>query len=286
MRLKSIAALLLKPIPDSLFSMAKYALYHKRIPKLHGQSLNEKVLRKKCGYVSEDERQLREKSADRLLVRDYITSLSSNVELIPLLWSGKVLSKEVWESLPNKFVIKARHGSKMVLIVDKTIHEYQTVYEKTEQWKKNNYYLLGREWVYKNTPRELVVEEFMTFESDVPPDYKFFCLNGRVELVQVDLDRYSSHTRNLYDKSFNLLDVELAFDKGALIEKPKLFDDAVKIASQISKDFDFMRVDLYILESRVYFGELTNFPGNCLERFSPESFDLELGAKLELKNAE
>ncbi|KAF7788303.1 hypothetical protein PRUB_a2928 [Pseudoalteromonas rubra] len=262
----------------------KYIIYRKQFPNLNGHSFNEKILRKKCGLISEEEKSLREVSADRLLVRDYVETLKSNVELIPLLWSGKVLMKEDWESLPDKFVIKARHGSQMVLIVDKKIHSYEFVLKKTEQWKKNDYYLLGREWVYKNTPRELVVEEFITFESDVPPDYKFFCLNGRVELVQVDLDRFSSHSRNLYNRHFELLDVKFKYEQGEKIAKPNLFDEAVEIATNLSKDFDFIRVDLYVLDDKVYFGELTNFPENGLGCFSPQSFDQELGAKLELNH--
>ncbi|TGE79854.1 hypothetical protein C7Y70_15200 [Pseudoalteromonas sp. KS88] len=284
MRLKLIIAKILQFIPDDIYSKCMYFLYQKKLPNINGNNFSEKLLRKKCGLLSQSEKQLREVIADRLLVRDYVESLNTDVKLIPLLWSGKSISQAIWDELPNKFVIKARHGSQMVLIVDKSTHNFVDVFAKTEEWKKIDYYLFGREWVYKNTPRELVVEEFISFESDIPPDYKFFCLNSQVELVQVDLGRFSSHKRNLYNRSFEGLEVTFKYQAGKTIAKPSLYDKAVLIAESLARDLDFIRVDLYILEDEIYFGELTNFPENCLVSFSPQSFDLELGQKMRLKN--
>ncbi|MCR9944550.1 ATP-grasp fold amidoligase family protein [Vibrio owensii] len=279
MNLKLTIAKCLGFIPDSLYSKTKFAIYHKKLPRKVASNFSEKLLQKKCGRMPESERVLRELVSDRWEVRQYIESKNSNVTLIPSLWHGELLTQDVWDSLPVRFVIKARHGSQMVLIVDKKKHSYDEVFSLTEEWKRQNYYLLGREWVYKNTPRHLVVEQFITFNSEVPPDYKFFCFNGRVELVQVDLDRFNGHSRNMYDPFFNKLPIKLQYPIGNDISKPKLFEKAVEIAQDLSKDFDFIRVDLYLLDDVIYFGELTNFPGNGLETFTPHSYDSELGSK-------
>ncbi|WP_140069261.1 ATP-grasp fold amidoligase family protein, partial [Vibrio parahaemolyticus] len=227
---------------------------------------------------------LRKLAADRIAVRDYVKSKSKNCNLIKMLWSGSELKNSDWESLPDKFVIKANHGSKMVKIVDKSKDSFKSIYDLTQEWLVRDYYKRGREWVYKDTPRTLIVEELLQFSDKVPPDFKFFCLNGKVSFVQVDLDRFNGHCRNIYSNRFDLLDVEYHFPRGYSIKKPSNFEDAVKISEELSSDFDFVRVDLYLLDDGIFFGELTNFPGNCLESFDDYSFDLEVGSKLVLNH--
>lgn len=269
---------------DNFISILAFVIRQKRIPRLYSpKSLTDKILNVKLNTKSQLS-ELRKLSADRLGVRDYISSKSSACRLIDILWSGVELCPDVWNSLPNKFVIKANHGSKMVMIVDKNKHSYEDVQRISKGWLSNDYYKKGKEWVYKDTTRKLLVEKFMNFSGDVPPDYKFFCLNGKVGFVQVDLDRFESHKRNIYTSDFRLLDVEYHFSQGNNIEKPRNFEAAIEIAEQLSAEFDFIRVDLYILPKGIYFGELTNFPGNCLEKFSDYSFDLDMGSKLVLNN--
>lgn len=267
---------------DNLFSICAYIVRQKRLPNLISpRSLSDKILHLKLN-PNHKLSGLRKLAADRIKVRDYVAEKSQSVQLIPLVWSGMELTEEVWTTLPEKFVIKANHGSKMVEIVEKSKANYEEIVNLTSKWKEIDYYKKGREWVYKDIERSLVVEQFIEFADDVPPDFKFFCLNGKVSFVQVDLDRFIEHTRNIYDRDFRLLDIEYNFPKGHEIDKPNFYDHAVSIAEELSIDFDFVRVDLYILDDGVYFGELTNFPGNCLERFRPYSFDLETGLKLKI----
>lgn len=268
---------LLKFIPDSWFSIIRYIVAHKKLPSLMGTTtFNEFLLNKKIGNIPHSEVETRKIISDRLLVREFVSNTNQHVTLVPFLWDGVNFTKDVWDDLPDTFVIKARHGSQMVKVVDKTNSNYDEIYDLTEVWKRHNYYLRGREWIYKDTPRELVVEQFISFGSDVPPDYKFFCSYGHVFIVQVDLSRFDNHKRNIYDRDFNLLPVEYIYGNGENIEKPKLFDEAINIAESLSKNFDFIRVDLYILDDEIYFGELTNFPENGLGKFNPKSFDQEL----------
>ncbi|MGL0818281.1 ATP-grasp fold amidoligase family protein [Vibrio vulnificus] len=266
---------------DIIFSTFAYVCRRREIPNiLNPKTLSEKILYKKL-FPTKFECNLRKLVSDRLAVREYVNKKGTTCILIPIHWSGETITKDVWESLPSKFVIKANHGSKMVKIVDKAEAEFSEIFELTELWKKTDYYKKGREWVYKDLPRTLLVEEYMTdLSGDVPPDYKFFCLNGKVEFVQLDLSRFKEHKRNLYDRKFNKLDVKLHFDNGDSVLRPSNYDEAVRVAEKLAEDFDFIRVDLYLLESGVHFGELTNFPGNCFEKFSPSSFDSVLGEKL------
>jgi hypothetical protein len=267
---------------DYIFSLFAFIYRQKKIPNIISpKSLTEKILtiKLKPNHFNSDLRRL---AADRYNVREYVNKNSEECKLIPLLWHGLEFTNEVWNSLPDKFVIKANHGSKMVKIVDKTVDDYDTVSSMVSGWLHLDYYKKGREWVYKDTPRFFVVEQYIEFSGDVPPDFKFFCLNGKVELIQVDFDRFKGHCRSLYSREFELLDVQYEFNRGGAISKPDSLEDAIDIAESLSAEFDFIRVDLYLLEDGIYFGELTNFPGNCLESFEPHSFDIKLGSKLDL----
>lgn len=267
-------------IIDNIFSILAFIIRQKRLPNLISpKSLTDKILLIKLNQKSKNS-SLRKLAADRIAVRDYVKSKSPNCNLIKMLWSGSELLIDDWESLPDKFVIKANHGSKMVKIVNKSEDSFKSIYDLTQEWLKRDYYKKGREWVYKDTPRTLLVEELLQFSEKVPPDFKFFCLNGKVNFVQVDLDRFNGHCRNIYSKRFDFLDVEYHFPRGYSIEKPCNFEDAIKISEELSSEFDFVRVDLYLLDDGIFFGELTNFPGNCLESFDNYSFDLEAGSQL------
>ncbi len=267
---------------DNLFSFLAYVIRQKKIPRL----FNPKTLTEKIFFLKLRPNlklsPLRRQVADRIQVRNFVNENSTTCKLIPLLWKGEVFTEEVWNDLPNKFVIKANHGSKMVRIVDKKNTNFKEVYADTERWKKIDYYKKGREWVYKGLDRTILVEKFIDFGKEVPPDFKFFCLNGKVQFVQVDLDRFKKHRRNIYSKDFEPINVKYQFENGHRIVRPRLYQEAVKISEQLSEEFDFIRVDLYILEDNIYFGELTNFPGNCLEKFIPHSFDVEMGNFLSL----
>lgn len=271
---------ILGSLPDSIFIRLAYLVRQRRIPNFR----TPKTLNEKLGYIklNRTNYQLRCDVVDRLKVRDYVQCEAPSCELIKNLWVGKRFDREVWNGLPQKFVIKANHGSGMVKVVDKSNDSFDGVSSSADAWLVTDYAHRGREWFYAAVEPCLIVEEFLQFKNDVPPDYKFFCINGHVEMVQVDLDRFNGHVRNLYSRDFKLMGASLHYPKGYVIEKPSMYEKALEIAELLAVDFDFIRVDLYLLEERVLFGELTNIPGNGLERFDPFALDVELGAKLRL----
>jgi hypothetical protein len=188
-------------------------------------------------------------------------------------------------ALPQAFALKANHGSGMTCIVlDKDKADYEIVRRKAHDWLSTDYSWRCREWVYHQLPRLLVIEELLDFGAQqVPLDFKFFCIHGRVELLVVDFDRFSGHKRDLYDREFHRLDAEhMAFPAGPGMEKPAMYERAVGIAEALAAPFDVIRVDLYLSEQEVYFGELTMFPEAGMGRFRPRSIDFQLGAKLRL----
>ena len=218
--------------------------------------------------------------ADRQKARDYVSNKSEECKLVEVFWAGSVFTRQVWDALPSQFVIKANHGSNMTEIVDKATTKFDDVSDKVASWLRKDYSKYGREWVYRDLDRYLIVEEKLSVNGSIPPDFKFFVCNGAVELVQVDLARFSDHRRNLYSRDFCQLDATLKYPSTGSLDKPLAYDKAIRIAEQLSEEFDFIRVDLYLVGADVYFGELTNTPENGYAKFTPTSLDFELGQKL------
>jgi len=273
-------------LPDKAYANVRYKLERGFFPDLiNPVRLTEKIQLLKLF----DRNPLRQRVADRIKMRDYVAEKSSSDHLIPILGVYDTFEEEDWRLLPNQFVLKANHGCGFVKIIrDKSSIEFDHIKQITREWQEQDYSTLGREWVYKNLPRSIIAEELLLGESgDIPRDYKFTCIHGRVEFTQVDIGRFNDQKRNLYDRDFNLLDVKLLYPqfKGEL-EKPAKWDEAVQLAETLAADFDFIRVDLYLVADKIFVGELTNFPGSGFIGFEPDQFDKTLGKKLSLSYRE
>ncbi|NGP78027.1 hypothetical protein G3570_15365 [Balneolaceae bacterium YR4-1] len=228
---------------------------------------------------------LRKLVADRIQVRNYVANRIGKDHLIPLLGTYETIARNDWIGLPDKFVLKANHGCGMLEIVrDKSIYDFNHIREKTEEWKNTDYYRVGREWVYKELPRKIIAEELLLDEEEeIPEDFKFFCFDGHVKVIQIDFNRFGDQKRNLYDRDFNLLDARLLYPRYEKpVSKQENLDRAIEIAETLSQNFNFIRVDLYLMKQQIYFGELTNYPGNGFKPFEPESMNIKMGELLTL----
>lgn len=269
-------------LSDKLYAKVRYQLEMDRPLNL----ASPKRFTEKIQYIKLYERtNLRQQVADRTQVREYVARKAGEEYLIPLLGVFDELTPENWENLPSQFVLKANHGCGMLEIVkDKDRADYQTVRKKSERWKSTNYYRIGREWVYKDIPRTIVAEKLILDSSgSIPSDYKFFCFDGQVEVIQVDIGRFNDQKRNLYDRNFNRLQAKLLYPNfEGSPDKPARLDEAIDVAEKLSAGFNFIRVDLYVLENHVYFGELTNYPGNGFIPFEPDEMEYKMGSLLKL----
>jgi len=232
-----------------------------------------------------DRTELRKKVADRRRVRHYVSARIGEQHLVPLYEVFDKLTPDIWKSLPDQFVLKANHGCEMVKIIsDKTNADYSEIEQITGNWMAINYFNIGREWVYKDLKRTILAEKLLLDENmQIPSDYKFFCFDGKVKLIQIDFNRFGNQKRNLYDPDFNRTVGRLLYSNfEGDVSKPAGLDQAVEIAESLSKEFSFIRVDLYIVKNHVYFGELTNYPGNGFIEFRPESLEQHVGSLLQL----
>ena len=228
---------------------------------------------------------------DKYLVRDYVSEKGLSSILVPLLARYDSLAKIDWNSLPNQFVIKTTHGGggqNVIVCHDKNLLSMDEVQSKLSfaphPVKPNS---LGREWAYYGLNPGIVVEELL-INQEAPEaginDYKFFCYSGHVEYVVVDVDRYIGHKRNFYDREWNNLHVVSdcpAADRE--IKRPENYEKMLEIAETLSKDFPFVRVDLYNIEGKIYFGELTFYPWSGYVQFIPDEADFLFGEDFDLR---
>lgn len=220
-----------------------------------------------------------EAMADKFRVRQIIKDQLGEELLIPLLGIYKSPEHIDYDLLPDKFVLKATHGSGWNIIChDKETLQPQIVERKFKRWLSMNPYYLSREWQYKNIVPKILCEEYL---SDNLNDYKLFCFHGKVKYIQVDVDRFTSHTRNIYDTNWNLLDWEITYPRHRKsIAKPAKLDYMIRISETLAADFIFVRIDLYHHLNRIYFGEITFFPEGGAGPFDSYNSDLKFGEGL------
>ena len=192
-------------------------------------------------------------------------------------------------SFPERYVIKANHGSGWNIIINENNRfnpmEHRVIMDR---WLGQNYYKIGREWVYKNVKPKILVERYIepSFMREYGLlDFKIFCFSGRPLYIQVDFNREKNHKRNIYDLEWNLLKMKKHYDNLNInLVKPKFIDDILYLCEKLSKNIPYCRIDFYYAE-KIIFGEITFYPGNGFEQIYPFKFDRILGKSLVLPNS-
>lgn len=225
------------------------------------------------------------KMVDKYEVREYIKKTIGEEYLIPLLGVYDKIEDINFDELPNRFVLKTTHDSGTVVICkDKKTFDKKNAIKKLKKRLKRKYFYLYREWPYKDIKPRIIAEEYMEEKKQGSlNDYKFYCFDGQPKMMFVVIDRDTETKTNFYDMNFKKLDLQQCypnFDKK--IEKPKQFDEMVKLSKILSKDIPHIRVDFYIINNKVYFGELTFFDAAGLDKFNPSYYDEWLGNHINL----
>lgn len=203
---------------------------------------------------------------DKYEVKKIVASILGEEYIIPTLGVWDKFDDIDFDSLPNQFVLKCTHDSGgLVICRDKNKLNINTAREKIEKCLKTSYYKSYREWPYKNVKPRIIAEQFMEESSEAGlPDYKFFCFNSDVDCVMLCLDRHIGDTKfYFFDKKWNLLRYNIrgkAAPADFSLPKPQCIDEMFRIASKLSTNHPFSRIDLYQVKGKVYFGEITFYP--------------------------
>ncbi len=224
---------------------------------------------------------------DKYEVKKYIMDNLGEEYVIPTIQICDNFDDINFKELPDKFVIKCTHDSSSVMICkDKNNFDFKMCREKMEKSLKHNYYYGGREWPYKNVKPRILIEKYMCDDKIKElRDYKFFCFNGKVEYFKIDFDRFTNHGANYYDKNKKLVSLgEVVcppnFNKKLII--PKTIDKMIELASKLSQNIPFVRVDFYDVNGQIYFGEMTFYPASGFGKFIDQEWDLRLGDLIDL----
>lgn len=212
--------------------------------------------------------------ADKYRVREYVKSKIGEEYLIPLYFVTDNLTEEQWEHLPNSFVIKPTHDNGTVRVVkDKTKVNKNKILKDMELALKLDYGKVSMENFYSDIPRKIIAEKYL---KDNIEDYKFHCFKDKIFLERITKIGLGS----MYDiEKWKNLKFSIGYDvDGTTYEKPKKFEEMVEIAKKLSEDFEYVRVDLYNVDGKIYVGELTFCESSGFGKFTDEAWDYKFGS--------
>lgn len=224
---------------------------------------------------------------DKYLVKKYVADIIGEEYIIPTIGIWDSVEDIDFGMLPNQFVLKCTHDSGGLCICkDKSKLDVVQARNKIKKSLNTDFYLLAREWPYKNVKRRVLAEQYMEdIETQELRDYKFFCFNGRPEFLFIATGRQSQ--KEPYFDFFDMDFKHLSFKHGhpnspILPDKPKNFELMKQLSEKLSQGFSHVRVDLYEINGKVFFGELTFFHHSGMVPFEPQEWDYKIGELIKL----
>ena len=283
-----------------------YAMLGKRLKLSHPVDFNEKVQWLKLHYRNP----LMVTCADKWAVRKYVKDRIGEKYLAKCIGVYDEVDKIHVDELPDKFVLKATHGSGWNIICpDKSKIDWNLAKKKMRKWLKSDFSKVGREWQYHDIKPRILCEEFLEdLEYGMLRDYKLFTFNGETKYIWVDftesrnadnkvLSQDIGYSKPIISKELvryrNIYDTEWHFmsGRGSLYpcydsprqKKPEYLNEMIEMARRLASDFPVCRVDFYVIGGKkLVFGELTFSPGNGCNAFYPQSFNDELGTYIKI----
>lgn len=223
--------------------------------------------------------------ADKYKVRKYVEECGLKKILIPILGVWNNSAEIELNKLPNKFILKANHGSGdefYSIIFDKSdeIRMKQEL-KKLDNSLKINFAKESCEYHYKTIKPKIVAEQFLEDENKRLTDYKILCFKGNPKYILVCSERNKG--RDYFDLNWNYVPfAKEEYRSKKEIKKPKNLEKMIEYASVLAKPFSFARIDFYNLNGEVYFGEITLTPAACFHYNITDEAQLTLGKLIEL----
>lgn len=259
--------------------------HHRFIDYKNPQLLDEKllILQSKTYYNNA----LICQCADKLAVRDYIKNCAPgmNKYLVELLGVYSKAEEIDWDILPDRFVAKCNHGSGYNIVVkNKARADREKICKKLDYWLDENYGIISSELQYKRIIPKIMIEKFIGDKNGgLPVDYKFFASHGEVICCLLVTGRESREERLYVDSEFHNLNLVNEYTGSDYYNlKPKSFDEMIMFSKLISKNFPFVRVDLYDVDGKVFFGELTFTPHGCNHDYLSDEAQKWIGRKIKI----
>lgn len=226
------------------------------------------------------------KLVDKYLVKQHIQEVIGAEYVVPLLGVWENAKDIDFDKLPDQFVLKCNHDSQGVIVCnDKSKLDTHSTIKKLNKKLNKNYYLLYREWPYKNVKPKIIAEKYLENKKTRGiNDYKFYCFDGKVKIMMIATERSTGNTKmDYFDRNFNHLELKWGGPQNHdFPEKPKSFELMIKLAEQLSYGIRAVRIDFYEVDGRPYFGEFTFFDGSGYVEMEPKYWDIKIGSWIDL----
>lgn len=226
--------------------------------------------------------------ADKYAVKTYVADAIGEQYIVPTLGVWDDPAAIDFEALPERFVLKCNHNSGLGMYIcrDKTAMDVKTVRRGLKKGLKENYFLNAREWPYKDIPRKILAETYLSNGEEGLTDYKVHCFDGVPRFILVCKDRFSEGglTQDFFTPDWEPMALKRPCCGRATdpIDCPDELEEILRLSAVLSQNIPFVRVDFYIVDHRVYFSELTFYPAAGFGAFDPSEWDEIFGSWLSL----
>lgn len=275
-------ALFARLLPDLLYDMVRHRRITGHWPNLRSpRTLNEKHLWLKHHYRDP----LMRTCSDKAAVRDVVAARVGRALLIPQLGLYDSAEAIDFAALPERFVLKATHGSGWnILCRTRDGFDEAAARRKLAGWLAQDYAQIGREWCYRGLRGRIIAEQFLADDRGEPPaDYKIWCFDGEPQLIQVDSDRFGPMRRAFFRPDWTQVAMTILFEPPTTPPPvPPQLAQLLTTARALAQGFPFVRVDLYLHDARIFFGELTFLAAKGVSAIRPYERDVWLGGFLTL----
>jgi hypothetical protein len=266
-------------MPDRLYALLAFRKDHGRFPAFPPVTHNERI----ADLIGSGRLRDYALYGDKLALRDHAAARIGEKYLVPLYATADRLTRDLWERLPDAFMLKPNHGSHWARLVrNKHDEDFDGLVAMTDGWLAKDYYYFYRERHYHRIEPRLMFEQALDqgavrADGDGIIDYKIYCFHGRPLFLHAVRGQPARH-RSLYDFTWTKLDVRYRLPNDRTYPRPDRLDEMYQVAAAMSEGLDFARVDLFCVPDGVYFGEVTLTPLAGSDPFDPPEFDAFLGA--------
>ena len=226
---------------------------------------------------------------DKAEAKKAVAEIIGKEHVVPLIGVYDRFDDIPFDTLPDQFVMKCTHDSGSCLVCkDKSSFDLAEARRHFEKYLNRNYYMRKREWVYKDIKPRILVEEYIDelgHRNSV--EYKLTCFGGKVGLITVCTgiphEEYQKRNNDFFDRDFNHLPFYVYYQNAP--ETPVLpaeIDQMIKLSELLAKDTVEVRVDWYLTNGKLYFGEMTFYTWSGICKFTPKSWDRKIGDMIDL----
>lgn len=222
---------------------------------------------------------------DKNKVKKWVADKIGEEYIIPTLAVYKSVDEINPDELPNQFVLKCNHDSGSVVVCkDKSSFDFEKAKSKLRKCLDTDTSAQFGEWAYRNVPRCVIAEQYMeeAGQTDLM-DYKWFCFDGIPRIMYMSRDHSTHATTDFFDMEFNHLPIRMQAPPSEILpERPTNFEEMKRLAAVLSEGIPQVRVDFYVINGQIYFGEMTFYHCGGMVDVKPYEWNVKMGEMINL----